>query len=359
MTTYSDITPRQTAYSMANFLKRALPLLTIERFGQQYPIPRNNTKVAKFRRYYLGVGTGANATPVPGGAYGPGTGNYAVPTATTALVEGTTPLGRKLASKDYTVTLDQYGDFVTFTDVMTDLHEDFPAVLREMSDILGEQAAITLETLRWNVLRAGTNVHWANGGVRTAVNTPVSLSLQRKITRALKVQNASKFTQVLSSSPAFNTQPIEASYIALIHPNVENDVRNMDGFISVKHYASTKAFEGEIGAVEDVRYISSTVFAGWSDAGGAKGAMMSTTGTDADVFPILYLARDAFGTVPLRGDRTGGTTSMNAAEIMVARPQVSPSDPLAQRGTAGWKAYSATVILQDAFMIRAEVAATD
>ena len=28
--TYSDLTPRQTAYSVAEFLKRAIPLMTIE-----------------------------------------------------------------------------------------------------------------------------------------------------------------------------------------------------------------------------------------------------------------------------------------------------------------------------------------
>lgn len=350
-TVYGDITPRQAGYSIANFLKRALPLLTIERFGQQYPIPKNNTKVAKFRRYFIDEGTGS---------YSGEAGNYSVPLALTPLAEGVTPAGKKFANKDYNVTLNQYGDFMGFTDVIIDTHEDFPAVLREMTDALGEQAAITLEVLRWNVLRAGTNVFYANGAARNAVNTPPSLALQRRITRALKVQNARQFTQVLSSSPAYNTQPIEASYICLVHPNLENDIRNMDGFISVKHYANTAPFDGEIGNVEDVRYISSTVFEGWEDAGGDAGGMISTTGTNADVFPMLYLARDAFGTVPLRGDRTGSAgASMNAAQIMVVKPTPTNVDPLAQRGTAGWKAWNATVILQDAFIIRAEVAATE
>ena len=354
-TEYGDITPRQAAYSMANFLKRALPLLTIERFGQQYPIPRNNTLIAKFRRYFIDGGAGS---------YSGDAGNYAVPLALTPLAEGVTPAGKKFASKDYTVTIQQYGDFLGFTDVIIDAHEDFPAVLREMTDALGEQAAITFETLRWNKLRAGTNVFYANGSARTDVNTPPTLALQRRVTRALRNQNARQFTQVLSSSPAYNTQPIEASYVCLVHPNLENDIRNMDGFISVKHYANTTPFDGEIGNVEDVRYISSTVFDGWADAGGdfdgSGDDMMSTTGTKADVFPMLYLARDAFGTVPLRGDRTGsGGASMNAAQIMVVKPTPTNVDPLAQRGTAGWKGWNATVILQDAFMIRAEVAASE
>jgi len=165
-----------------------------------------------------------------------------------------------------------------------DVHEDFPAVLRELTDILGEQAAQTVEMLRFNVLKAGTNVFYANGVLRTDVNTPVSLVLQRRITRALKRQNASPHTTVVKSTPAYNTQPIEASYIGLIHPDLENDIRNINGFISTKHYASVQPMEGEIGAVEDVRYIRSTVFQPWADAGGAAGStMLSTTGTQPQV----------------------------------------------------------------------------
>jgi N4-gp56 family major capsid protein len=108
--------------------------------------------------------------------------------------------------------------------------------------------------------------------------------------------------------------------------------------------------EGEIGSVEDVRYIRSTVFEAYEDAGGTKGAMLSTTGTDADVYPILFLARDAYGIVPLRGK--------DSVEVMVVQPKATNTDPLAQRGTIGWKVWNATVILQDAFMVRAEVAAT-
>jgi len=341
-TAYGDITPRQAAFSIAGFLSRAIPNMTIERFGQTFVVPTNNTQTAKFRRYFLEGGTGS---------YSGEPGNYSMPTATTALTEGVTPVGKKLASKDYTVQMQQYGDFVGFTDVIQDTHEDYPALLRELMDLLGDEAALTVETLRFNVLKAGTNVFYSNGALRTAVNTPITLDIQRRITRSLKRQNAPMITSTLKSSPAYNTQPIEASYIALVHPDVENDIRNMDGFISTKHYASTTPFPGELGSVEDVRYIRSTVIEPWADAGGAAGTMISTTGTNADVYPILYLARDAFGSVVLRGK--------NVATIMVVQPKPSSDDPLAQRGTAGWKLWNATVILQDAFLVRAEVAATN
>ena len=342
VTTYGDITPRQAGFSVANLLKRAMPYMMLERFGQAYPIPRNNTQTAKFRRYFLENAGGSNS--------GTG-GDFNVPLALTPLTEGVTPAGSKLDSRDYVVQLQQYGDFLSFTDVIEDTHEDFPALLREMTDILGEQAAHTIETLRFNVLKAGTNVFYANGAVRSDVNTAINLGMQRRITRSLKRQNAKPITSIVKSTVNYNTQPIEAAYIALCHPDVENDIRDMDGFISVKQYGgSVTAMEGEIGSVEDVRYIRSTVFESWADAGGAAGSMLSTTGTSADVYPILFLARDAYGIVPLRG--------RDSVQVMVVNPKPTNTDPLAQRGTAGWKSWNATVILQDAFLVRAEVAAT-
>lgn len=342
-TAYGDITPRQAAYSMAGFLKRAIALMTIERFGQTYQVPANNTATAKFRRYFLAGATGSAGT---------GTGDFNVPVATTALTEGVTPAGRKLANKDYTVTLQQYGDYVEFSDVIQDIHEDYPGLLKEMMDLLGESAAMTVETLRFNILKAGTNVFYANGASRAAVNSTLTLALQRSITKSMKRQNANTISAVLSSSPNYNTQPIEAAFICLIHTDLENDVRDMDGFIGIKHYASTQPFPGEVGSVEDVRYIRSTVFVPWEDAGGlaATNNTMSTTGVNSDVYPALYIAKDAFGTVALRGK--------SVANIMVVMPKAAAGDPLGQRGTAGWKLWNGTVILQDAFLVRAEVAAS-
>lgn len=338
-TLYGDITPRQAAFSMANLLKRAIPNMVIERFGQAYVIPKNNTGTAKFRRYFLQGATGSAS----GNA-----GNFGNPLATVPLVEGVTPSGKKLDNKDYTVQMQQYGDYIGFTDVIQDLHEDMPAIMRQMTDILGEQMAQTMETLRFNVLKAGTNVFYANGSARSAVNTPISLTLQRRITRALKRQNAMPISAMTGSNAQYELVPTEAAFIAICHPDVENDIRGMAGFQSVKHYNG--GIPGEIGQVEDVRYVRSTVFESWADAGDTAGNMLSTTGTDADVYPVIYMARDAFGTVALRGT--------NAASVMMVQPKPTQGDPLAQRGTVGWKAWNATVILQDAFMVRAEVAAT-
>jgi N4-gp56 family major capsid protein len=354
---YGDISPRTAAYAIKDMLKRGMPYLCIEKFGQTYPIPTNATKVAKFRRYFLSGTTGAAGAGTASGSSGGANPAYYVPLATTALVEGVTPSGRNLANQDYTVTLAQYGDYTTITDVVMDTHED--PVLQQATEILGEQAALTVETLRFNVLKAGTNAFYAAGTtgqvttVRTSVIGPINRELQRKITTALTRQNARPITQVVSSTPNFRTEPVEAAFIGLVHPDCESDIRNMNGFISTKQYGTVTPFENEIGSVERVRYLSSTVFAPWVDAGAATSGgttYRSTTGTLWDVYPILFLARDAYGIVPLKGK--------DSLTPMVVNPKPAAGDPLAQRGTVGWKTMQASVILNEAWMARAEVTAT-
>lgn len=336
---YGDISPRTAAYVIKDLLTRAMPYMVIEKFGQNYPIPQNSTKTAKWRRYFLQGATGAA---------GSGSGSYFVPLAITPLVEGVTPAGNRLATQDYTVTLNQYGDYVTITDVVMDTHED--PVLQEATGIMSEQAAMTIETIRFNILKAGTNVFYSNGALRTSVNTPPTLALQRQITTSILRQNGKLITSVVKSTPDYRTEPVEGAFIALCHPDLETDIRSMVGYVNPKQYGTVTPYENEIGAVERVRYLTSTIFAPFPDVGGAKGLMRSTTGTLADVYPMFYIARDAYGIVPLKGK--------DSITPMVVNPKPAPGDPLAQRGTVGWKAWQAAVILQDAFFVRAEVAAT-
>ena len=329
MSVYGDITPRTAGKAMPGFLMRALPYLVLEKYLDLKPLPSNSSKVAIFRRY------------------------EALEKATTPLVEGVTPVGKNMTYTDVQCTLQQYGDYVTLTDQIADFHED--PVLQEYIGITAEQAAQTLETLRYNVLKAGSNVFYANKVAgRDSVVAAISLADQRRVTRAFKRQNAAYITKKTASTPNYGTVAVRASYIGLVHPDLENDIRALTGFKDAVDYgASQAADEFEIGTVEDVRYIRSTIFESFADAGGNKGTMVSTSGVKADVYPIIYLAAHAAASVPLKGK--------NAITAPIVRNPgtISDSDKLGQRGHVGWKAYFGCVILNNLFLARLEVGATE
>ena len=50
---YGDISPRTAAYVVRELLKRGMPVLVFEKFGQSKPLPKNSTKTVSFRRYFL------------------------------------------------------------------------------------------------------------------------------------------------------------------------------------------------------------------------------------------------------------------------------------------------------------------
>lgn len=326
-TTTGDISYTTGLFAIAEMLYRAVPYLVFEKFGQTYVLPNNNSKTARFSRYIA-----LDATP-------------------TTLTEGVTPDAIKLEKEVVDAVLQQYGSRIELSDIILDTHED--PVLKEGLSVLSEQAAEMIENVRFGVLKAGTSVMYADGddfdGGRTAVVDHLTLKLQRAITRKMKANKARMITKIVRSNPSYETRNIAPAYVAVCHPNCEADIRDMSGFKAAEDYGTISPWENEIGAVEGVRYIFSTIIAPWEDAGGNPdtNSIESTSGTAANVYPILYLAQYAYGIVPLKGQ--------NSLTPMVVNPKPSDSDPLGQRGHIGWKAMQACVILNDDFIYRAEV----
>lgn len=331
ITTYGDVSPRVGIYAAQEMLAHARSVEVLSKFGAVKPLPANKGQKVKFRR------------PIPFTA------------KTTPLIEGVTPPSTPFGYEDVEVDVRQYGDWSEITDVILDTHED--PVLNDMTVMHGENAGRTQEATAWAVYRAGTNVFYTGTATaRNQVNEPLTRDKQRAVTRFLKAMKAQKVRRMLKGSEDVGTSPIEGAYIAIAHTNLESDIRNMEGFIPTAKYGTREALmPEEIGVVEEVRYITSPDLEPFANAGGLKGGgsitAVSTGGTNADVYPVLYFGQDAFGVVPLRGK--GSLTPM------VRNPKPTDTDPLAQRGSVGWKGYWANVILNDEWLIRLEAAATD
>jgi N4-gp56 family major capsid protein len=329
--TDAGISQRTNVYAERQMLKHAAPVVILDKFGLSKPMPKNKSTTIKFRR--------------------PRT----FTAATTPLVEGVTPQETTFSYEDVSVELKQYGQIATVTDVIEDTHED--PVLNDITMMLGENVGRTTEALTYAVLKGGTNVFYANGTTRSDVNTPVTLSALRAIVRALKSQKAMMISNILAGSPNYGTRPIERAYVAVCHTDVENDIRNLPGFIPVAEYGSQQTIhETELGQVESLRFLISPDLGPIADAGGAKAGsgttMVSASGTSSDVYPILIFGREAYGIVPLRGQGAIEPT-------IIPVNQKTKDDPLGQRGVAGWKMWHASVILNELWMARLEVAVTD
>lgn len=329
-TSYGSISQRTAAWAATEMLSHAEPILVLSKFGQSKPLPANKADTVKFRR------------PVP----------FTVSTA--PLVEGATPTSQQMSYEDVTVQLQQYGAVTEITDKVDDLAED--PVLKDASMLSGEQAAETIEMITYGAIKAGTNVFYDTSGhtTRVSVDSKLTLNRLRAVTRSLRANRGKPVTTMLDSSPKYATKGIEGGFIAFGHTDLESDIRNLAGFIPVVQYGTRSPLcPEECGSVENTRFILSPLLVPFQAAGAAVGAtgMIADDATNIDIYPLIVIAKEAYGLVPLKG--------ANAITPSVLNPGVpSKSDPLGQIGFVGWKTYFAAKILNENWIARLEVGAT-
>jgi len=315
MTGTAQIPAGVSAFYDRNLLERALPALVHDKWGQRRNLPKNNSDTVKFRRW--------NALSV----------------ATTAITEGVTPTGSSMSVTDITATILQYGDFTKLTDKVSLVTVD--NVIKESTDVLGEQAGETYDELTRDVLVAGTAVRYATAVAgRSSVALAITTADIDSAIKTLKGQNAKKFTETITGTTKVGTAPIKAGFVGVCHTDTSETLEGLTGWKGTEEYASQTLVDvNEIGTYKYVRFIETTKGKIWTGAGDAG----------KDVYGTLIFGKNAYGVVSIRGQK-------NIQTIIKPLGSGGTEDPLNQRATVGWKMWTITKILNDNFMVRIETA---
>ena len=339
LNTTSEIAFRSQGFLRGAFLEEGqLANMIFERFGQSDPQPKNTSKTVKWRRI----------------------NNLPVANAKNAMAEGITPAGTRFTYEDVEGVQEQIGDWLPLTDVLLDVHEDNKSkrLANHLMKLCGRQAAEVKEERRADVLKAGSNVHYAGGVVTTRATVAAAVTRNdfRAVERFLMRQRAMKITSIIKATALYGTSAIEPAFIAVAHPDLADTFRDTDGFVVWKDYAdSGKRLPGEIGSIEGFRICLTDVVKPWLAAGSSGGTSFLSNGVRAgasdayDVYPIICLAENAYGIVPLQG--------LDNVDILVRNPKAENGDELAQKGSIGWKSWDLTVRLNESFMSRIECCA--
>lgn len=251
--TQTTETPGLSAEMKTFYEKRLIdlaePKLVHGRFGDSYPIPQGSGKQIEFRKYSI---LGKALTP---------------------LTEGVTPAGNSLTVTTITCPLKQYGDWIQMSDMLQLTAVDNNIV--QATKLLGSQAGRTLDTVIREELCGGTNVIYAPkqaNGQATEVTSRTQLDKTAVLTPEL-------FFKAAAQLSAMNADYIDDSYVAIIHPYAAYDLMRNSEWIDVHKYADPKAiYDGEIGKLGSVRFVSSTEAKIWKDdtcplrAGGVRHA---------------------------------------------------------------------------------------
>ena len=339
MQTYSIVPSRNLIMAEREMLKHAMPLKVLSTFGSQKQVPLNKTDTVVFRRA-IPIDAGSNGAP------NINTSNY-------LLQEGVTPGARTISYQDVQVTLQQYGVLMKLSSKSELMYED--DIPGDMTKLVGEHMASIEELISYGVVRGGTNVVYSNGTTRAGVNTGITLNKLRQAARQLEAAHAQMVTEKLAASVNYETRAIEPGYLVFIHTDMEADFRNLAGFVPTARYGQQKmVHEREIGSVERFRLITSPYFRPFLASGGTvtAGTFLSnggSSGTTADVYPLMVVAQEAWGQVALKGQGAIDPTYLPAK-------QKTHANPLGQFGYVGATFHKAAVRLNENWMVRLEVA---
>lgn len=300
-TNTTSLSPTIQTYYDKKLIARLIPNFVHLQWGQKRPIPKNGGKHIDFRKF------------------------QSLAPAMTPLTEGVTPEGNNITITNVTATPQQYGDYVEVSDILNMVAID--KVVDEMTDVLAEQAADTLDRVCRDILVTGTNVQYANGKTSRAEITAddvLTVDEIRKAVRTLKRNNA---------------KPVDGrNFIAIVEPGTTYDLQSDEKWEEASKYAgSTQIFSGEIGRLYGVRFVETS-----------NAMIFSGEGADgADVAATIVFGKDAYGLVDVADSGAVKT-------IVKPHGSAGTADPLDQRATVGWKAFFTAKILQQPAILRIE-----
>lgn len=199
----------------------------------------------------------------------------------------------------------------------------------------------------------------------------INYTLIQKIKQKLVRYRVPQHKSIIAAGSGQKTQPIQASWVAIVGPEIKNDLENVTrgatvytedfAFVPVSQYASQQSvMDNEIGQINGIRFVYAERMFCYRGQGAAvdagytgKLSYTGTLGTDAkfDVFPILIPGADSFATISLNGKN-------GAVEFFSKSPSQNDSiDIFGSIGYYSYKMYYAGLITRPERLLRVNVLA--
>ena len=314
----NNLSPEMKSYYDRELIHFASPKLVHAQFGQKKPIPSGSGKTIEFRKF----------SPLE--------------KALVPLSEGVTPKGNALNVTTVESTVEQYGDYITLSDMLT--LSSIDSIISETQAVLGDQAGRTLDTVISEKVNAGTNVQYGNGKAdrnllvgglaNYADNDYLSVAAVKRAVATLKRNNASPFK--------------DGCFVAIIHPDVANDLTNDPEWKAVKQNVDPDDwYKGSIGKIHGVVFFEST------EAKIFRAKDLRTAGSlEKGDAKTLTIASISSGTITLKED----LSSTDAAALVGRSIQIKGFDYSIKTASSG-DAGAATITVNET--LNSSIAAED
>lgn len=295
-------------------LVRALPKLYHIRWAQRRPLGPREGKAVTFTRW------------------------TSFPVATTPLVEGEVPAGEALTPSTTTITPSRYGSYIYIGRVLAE--EGIFDQLRDNSQLLGEQAALTSDTLSRSCLIAGTSIQYADGQTGNGDITASMVLDREELLKAL---------QTLESNDAQPVPEAGDNFVLIFHPKQGYDLYNDAGINQAWIQAGQRGDANPVWGRPKFQwmgirgYQSSNVYCN-TDAGSGN----------VDLYYALMIGRNAYGVAgygALMANYVEGGTGEEHRPVELMYHPFEDYPPMNDKMSLAWIFSQEEAILNNNFII--------
>lgn len=169
-----------------------------------------------------------------------------------ALTEMTKLETQALSGSTKQITVTEYGNAVAVSELL--IQSSFDDIMASATTLLGRDYAMVVDCELRDVALSGTNRVFASDGT-----TKVTSREGLKATCTMKVSTVKDAIEILSTNNA--PKAAGGSYwICFVHPHQSRGLRDDSAWINASNYgAPEQLFTGEIGRIDDCRFIETTL----------------------------------------------------------------------------------------------------
>ena len=169
-----------------------------------------------------------------------------------SLTEGTNMKTQALSSSMKSITVTEYGNAVGVSELL--LQSSFDDIMAHATNLLSRDYALVVDTTLRDTALSGTNVIYARKENGDKVEARTGLSADC----TLSVATIKDGVEILATNnaPKYNG----ANWICFVHPHQSRGLRDDKAWIEASKYGKPEQlFTGEIGRVDDVIFIETTL----------------------------------------------------------------------------------------------------
>ncbi|GKX27851.1 hypothetical protein SH1V18_03310 [Vallitalea longa] len=306
MNKYSGLTPEQNTFYQRTLLKELKDSVVLMPYGKLSKVPKNEGQTTSWRIFKQPALT------------------------KTPLTEGVTPADVDITIDKIQASVSQYGTWTKISDQLQDTGID--PVVTEVTEMFGEHAGLTLDSIAMDTVGAGLNVAYGGGKLARNQITPTdkfTYKMLTSITEFFKRQNVKKIKMPNG----------KMGYVALTPPEVMTTIKSWPEWKDANKYQDSKMIKrGIIGELDGVYFQDANTTPVYEGAG--KDGI--------DVFGIVFLAAEAFGTPDIAGKK-------KPQIIVKDKRSGGTENPMELYSTVAWKSLFVAKRLREEAIYRVEV----